>query len=99
MLPDVSDFLSRKRLAIVGASRNPKEFSRLIFRAFRDRGYDVVPVNPAQTEVEGAPCFARVQDIRPPVEAALLMTSLGLTGAVALDCVEAGIPRLWLYRH
>ena len=99
MLPDVSDFLSRKRLAIVGVSRNPKDFSRAIFRAFRDRGYDAVPVNPALADVDGAPCFARVQDIHPPVDAALLMTPLGLTGAITRDCVEAGVPRLWLYQR
>ena len=42
----IDDFLSRKRLALVGVSRNPQDFTRSMFREFRRRGYDVVPVNP-----------------------------------------------------
>jgi predicted CoA-binding protein len=39
-----------------------------------------------------------VQDIQPPVEAALLMTSPEATETVVSDCAEAGIRRVWMYR-
>ena len=61
----VRDFLSQKRLAFVGVSRQPKDYSRALFREFGARGYDAVPVNPAIAEIEGCRCFARVQDIEP----------------------------------
>jgi predicted CoA-binding protein len=94
----IRDFLGQKRFAIVGVSQSPKDFSRLLFREFRGRGYDPVPVNPAAQEIEGQTCFARVQDIQPPVAGVLLMTSPAVTGAVVRDCAEAGIERVWLYR-
>jgi predicted CoA-binding protein len=60
----IQDFLGQKRFAIVGVSQSPKDFSRTLFREFRDRGYEPVPVNPAASEIEGRPCFKRLQEIR-----------------------------------
>jgi len=50
---DIEDFLAQKRLVMVGVSRNPKDFSRGLFRDLRRRGYDMVPVNPRVSVVEG----------------------------------------------
>ncbi len=97
-LETIQDFLSVKRIAMVGLSRNPKDFSVSLFDELTRRGYDVVPVNPQATRVLGRRCFARVQDIQPPVEAALLMTSAGVTESVVADCAQAGIRRIWMYR-
>ena len=93
----IEDFLAQKRIAMVGISREPKSFSGLLFEEFCRRGYDVVPVNPYLPQVLGKPCFARVQDIQPPVDGAILMTSPAVTEAVVRDCAEAGIRRIWMY--
>ena len=42
----IDSFLSCRRIAVLGVSRDPKDFSRSVFRAFVERGYDAVPVNP-----------------------------------------------------
>lgn len=96
-LDTIEDFLAQKCIAVIGVSRNPNEFSAALFQELQKRGYDMVPVNPKASEVLGLPCFARVQDIQPPVDAALLMTSAKVTDAVIFDCAAAGIPRVWLY--
>jgi len=94
----IEDFLGQKRFAIVGVSRRPKAFSRAVLREFRERGYDAVPVNPEAREMDGKPCFARLQEIQPPVGGALLMTPPALTDKVVRDCAEAGVKRVWMYR-
>jgi uncharacterized protein len=94
----IDDFLAAKRLAIVGVSRNPKDFTRTLFSEFRRRGYDVVPVTPLTSELDGLRCYAQVQDIAPPVEGALLLTSPAVTDSVVQDCASAGIRRVWMYR-
>jgi predicted CoA-binding protein len=94
----IDDFLSRRRIAIVGVSHEPKEFSRMVFRAFRERGYDVVPVNPHLRVVEEIYCFPRVLDVQPPVETALILTPPAVSEHIAQNCVEAGIRQIWLYR-
>jgi hypothetical protein len=93
-----SDFLAQKRLAVVGVSRNPSDFSRGLLRELKTRGYDVVPVNPAATEVDGLACYPSVQALRPPVAAALLMTAPGTTDRAIEDCAQAGVKMVWLHR-
>lgn len=93
----IEDFLAQKRIAMVGLSRQPKDFSVMLFEELCRRGYDVVPVNPGAAEVMGRPCFGRVQDIQPPVDGVLLMTSPAVTEAVVEDCAQAGIGRVWMY--
>ena len=97
-LETIEDFLAQKRIAMPGISRDPANFSVKLFEELCRRGYDVVPVNPHMAEVQGRRCFTRVQDIQPPVEAALLMTSSEATETVVHDCAEAGIRRVWMYR-
>ena len=43
----IDSFLSCRRIAVVGVSRDPKDFSRAVLRELLKRGYDVVPVSPA----------------------------------------------------
>lgn len=97
-LETIEDFLAQKRIAMIGISRNPKDFSAVLFEEFRKRGYDMVPVNPNVREVLGQPCFAHVQEIKPPVDGALLMTAAEVTDTVIADCAAAGIRRVWMYR-
>lgn len=97
-LKAISDFLSQKRLAVVGVSRTEKDFTRDMFRELLKRGYDAVPVNPAVAEVEGRRCYPRVQDIAPAVAGALVMTPPQQSESVVMDCAAAGIGRIWLYR-
>lgn len=96
-LETIEEFLAQKRIAMVGISRNPKDFSVMLFEELRRRGYDMVPVNPSAQEIQGRRCFARVQEIQPPVDAALLMTPPQVTDAAVRDCAEAGIRRVWMY--
>jgi predicted CoA-binding protein len=98
-LDQIQGFLASKRIAFAGVSRNPRDFTRMLFREFRGRGYDVVPVNPNLAEVDGVPCFATVAEISPPVEAALLLTPPAMNSRLAEDCVQAGIRKIWIYRR
>ena len=97
-LSDVQEFLALHRLAVVGVSRNPKDFTRMLLRELLGRGYDAVPVNPGTREMEGVACFASLAEVQPPVEGALLMTPPAVTDTVVRQCAEAGIRRVWMFR-
>ncbi len=92
------DFLSEKRIAIIGVSRNHQEFSRVLFREFLKRGYDMIPVNPATSQVEDRPCFANIGLISPPPTAALVMTKAEAAEDLLSECARCGIRKVWLYR-
>lgn len=94
----VDDFLALKRLAVVGVSRDPKHFSYVVWQELRQRRYEAIPVNPNATEIDGQRCYARVQDIEPPLQGVLVMTPPSATAQVVRDCVEAGIGHVWMHK-
>lgn len=94
----INEFLAERRLAVVGVSHHPKDFTRGLFRELLARGYDLVPVNPRSGEIEGRSTVPRVQNIQPPVGGALLFTSPAVTAEVVRDCREAGVRRVWMHR-
>jgi len=94
----IRDFLAQKRIAVVGVSHNPKDFSRSLLRTLRQRGYDAVAVNPHVTSLDDAPCFATLSEIAPPVDGALLMTSPAVTDEIVQECAKLHIPRVWMHR-
>ena len=94
----IDSFLSCRRIAVVGVSRDPKDFSRAVFRAFVERGYDAVLVNAAGGELDGHPAARWVGEVQPPPEAALLLTPPAATGQVVRECADAGVKRVWMHR-
>lgn len=94
----IDDFLAQKRIAFVGLSADPHDFSHAVWKEMRERGYELVPVHPTASQLEGVPAFRSVKDIREPVAGALLMTPPAASAAVVAECADAGIPRVWLHR-
>lgn len=94
----IEEFLACRRIAVVGVSRNPRDYTALLFREFVKLGYDAVPVNPQAAELEGRACFPRMQDIQPPAEAALLLTTPEVTAQVIDGCVQADVRLIWMRR-
>ncbi len=97
-LETIENFLAQKRIALVGISRERRNISGMLLEELSREGYEVLPVNPNVSEVMGRRCFARVQDIQPAPDAALLLTSPAVTNVVVRDCGEAGIKRIWMFR-
>jgi uncharacterized protein len=95
---DIDDFLRQHRIAMVGISRDPKDFSRSLFREMRKRGYDMVPVNLYADELEGEQCFQSLHSVSPRLDAVLLMTPFWETEGLVRECAELGIRRIWMYR-
>jgi uncharacterized protein len=94
----IQDFLAQKRIAVVGVSHDPKDFSRGLLRTLRERGYDTVAVNPNLPSIDGTPCWSRLDEITPPVDGVLAMTSPAVTDEVVRQCAHLGIQRVWMYR-
>jgi uncharacterized protein len=97
-LKQIQDFLAEKRLAIVGVSRDDKDYTRAVYNEFVKRGYDAVPINPLAVEIDGKPCLGRLIDIKPPVQAALFLIPSKTTDDMMQDCANSGIKKVWFRR-
>jgi hypothetical protein len=95
----IDEFLSAKRIAVIGPSRNHKEYSRSLFRELLKQGYDAIPVNPNIEELDGRKCFKNIKDISPAPERVLILLPEDKTEQAVLDCADAGIKDIWLHRH
>ncbi len=94
----INEFLRQKRIAIVGVSRDERDFSRTVFREFKKRGYDVVPINPQQGSIDDVQFIAGIQDVSPAPDVVVIMTPPNVTAQIVRDCAEAGVNRIWLHR-
>ena len=93
----IEQFLRAKRIAIVGVSRNPSDFTRALWKDFRKRGYDAVPVNPHLSDIDGIPCFSSVKNVSPVAEGALVMVGKSDVATAIAECAAAGVGLLWVY--
>ena len=87
---------ARRRVAVIGASRDRAKFGNKAVRAFLESGFEVFPVNPNEQEVEGLPAYATVEAI--PLELDLVSVYVPPTvGIKLLSGIAKKNPReLWL---
>ncbi len=93
------EFLSHKRIAVTGVSRDPKGHgSNSVYKRLRDRGYEVFAVNPNAAEVEGDPCYESLETIPGGVDAVVIGTRPELAEETVRQCAELGITQVWMHR-
>jgi uncharacterized protein len=93
-----SEFLGKKRVAVTGVSRSPKDHgSNTVYRRLRDRGYEVFAVNPNAAEVEGDRSYSDLSSIPGGVEAVVIGTKPEIAEAAMRECVELGIRHVWMH--
>jgi predicted CoA-binding protein len=94
----VADFLTSRRIAVVGVSRGKDSAANPVFRKLRDAGYDVFPVNPNATHVEGVVCYPDLAHIPGAIEAVIVATHPGVSEQVVRQAMSRGVKRVWFHR-
>lgn len=98
-VPDaVNEFLEQKRLAVAGVSRTAQQPANAIYRRLRDTGHEVFATNPEAAEVEGDPCYPGLADVPGPIGGVVIATPASAAPAVVRECIDLGIPRVWMHR-
>jgi uncharacterized protein len=85
-----------KSVAVIGASNDRGKFSNKAVRAYVQQGYQVFPVNPRETQIEGLAAFKSVTDVpeRPQLVSVYLPPPVLLK--VLPDIAAKGCDELWL---
>lgn len=94
----IATFLSGRRLAVAGVSRQPNQAANAIYRKLKTAGYEVFPINPKASEVEGTRCFPDVGSIPGALDGVVIATAPAASVDVVRQCADHGVPRVWLHR-
>ena len=97
--PDsVARFLRGRRIAVAGVSRQPGQAANAVFRKLKASGYEVFPVNPRASEVEGAPCYRDIGSVPGPLDGVVIATSPDVSTEVVRQCAACGVRNVWFHR-
>ena len=55
--------MTKPPIAILGASTDRNKYGNKAVRAYRDKGYDVFPINPGAAEIEGLKAYSSLDEI------------------------------------
>jgi len=92
----IESFLSPRKVAIAGVSRDPKKFGHVVFSHLKERGYEVYPVNPGADVIDGTPCFRSVSALPANIASLLVLTPKKLTNSVMTEALARGIDNIWI---
>ena len=85
-------------MAVAGVSRDGKQPANLIFKRLASSGFQVYPVNPKASEVEGVQCYPDVASLPEGVHGIVVATPPSASVQVVRECGEKGIGRVWFHR-
>ncbi len=88
--------LDQKRVAVVGMSSKELRASYFVGFYLKRNGYDVVPVNPRESEILGMTCYPSLQDIPHPIEVVDVFREPAAVPQIAEEAVAIGAQYLWL---
>jgi uncharacterized protein len=94
----VAAFLRGRRIAVAGVSRQPGQAANAVFRKLRSAGYEVFPINPKASELEGARCYGAVRDVPGQLDGVVVATAPDVSAEIVRQCSDRGVRRVWFHR-
>lgn len=94
----ITDFLRGRRIGVAGVSRGAGSAANPVFRKLRSAGYEVFPVNPRTTEVEGVTCYPDLRSVPGELDGVVVATHPEASLDVVRQAVDRNVPRIWFHR-
>jgi len=85
-----------KRIAMVGLSSNPFRPSHFAAIYLLAEGYDVVGVNPRESQVLGRTCYPSLRQVPPPVEIVDIFRERSAVPAIVEEAIAIGAKVVWM---
>lgn len=92
----INEFIASEPIAMVGVSRNPKKFGFAVFRELKEKGMNVIPVNPKTAEIHGAKVYPNIKSLPAEVKGLLVTTQKSATAGLVREAREKGIKQIWI---
>ena len=95
-LKQITDFLDNQPIALVGVSRNPKKFGYSVFKELKEKGMNLIPVNPEATEIMGEKSYQNITMLPSDVKGIIVLTKKDKTASIVREAKEKGIKQIWI---
>jgi uncharacterized protein len=82
-------------IAVVGLSSNPLRASYFVGYYLKRHGYQVIPVNPRETEILGEKCYPSLTEVPVHVDVVNVFRAPDALPGIARDAVAIGADALW----
>lgn len=92
----IQQALQERRIAVVGMSSNELRASNFVGFYLTRHGYEVVPVNPRETEIYGLKSYPSLDDLPEPVGVVDVFRDPAAVPDIARQAVAMGAEYLWL---
>ncbi|WP_375088651.1 CoA-binding protein [Peribacillus sp. RS7] len=84
-----------KRIAVVGLSNNPERTSYMVSKAMQESGYEIIPVNPAVSEVLGVKAVKALKDIEGHIDIVNVFRRSEFLPEIAKEFAEIDADIFW----
>lgn len=95
-LKQINEFIESQPIAMVGVSRNPKKFGYSAFKELKEKGMNLIPVNPEADQIMGEKSYSSVKALPAGVKGVLIFTKKDQTASVVKVAKEKGIKQIWI---
>ena len=93
----IFDILTKyKKIAVVGLSSNPTRPSYGVTEYMQASGYQIIPVNPNETDVLGEPSYASLDEVPQKIEIVDIFRRAEEVPPVVDAAIRAGAKVIWM---
>lgn len=92
----IDDFLSGRRFAVAGASRDRSKYGNRVLRAYLEHGLEVIPVHPRESVIEDVRTVQSVLELPEDVHGLSIVTPPPVTEGIVGEAAQRGILRVWM---
>ena len=85
-----------KTIAVVGMSPKPERPSHYVAMYMKERGYNIIPVNPGHNEISGMKSFPSLLDIPQTIDVVDVFRRSEYVLPIVESAVTVGAKALWL---
>ncbi len=98
MPASVAAFLSGTRFAVAGVSRQPHQPANAIWKKLRDSGFEVFPLNPNASNIDGEKCYPDLASVPGPIDGVVVATHPRVAIDIVRQCSAKGVRNIWFHR-
>ena len=65
---EIRNFLSLKKVAVIGISRNESKAAHFVPKYLSENGFDIIPVNPNSNEILSKKCYKEITEVEGDID-------------------------------